>query len=329
MILSKSYGDCKDKANLMRAMLKVVGIDAYLVAVYLGDPAYVREEWPSPQQFNHMALAVQLPGPETAESVLLHPVLGRLLIFDPTDTDTIFGYLPSEEQGSLALLVDGDAGGLLRMPISSPKANRQEREIDLEISMDADLTGRLAAHSWGNAATAERRLLRHASPAEYRQAMERRIGQDVPRVVVASITPDDAEPEFRHTLTFTAAGYGQAMGDRILAVRLALPRIRSPLAAAAATRKYPIMLNSHAYSDVVRMRIPSGLKIDETPKDIQLEAPCGTYRATYEVKGGEVVFTRSLEERAAVLPPEQFPAVNDFYRKIAATEQAPVILARE
>ena len=37
-VFAKSYGDCKDKANLMRAMLKIVGITAFPVSIYSGDP---------------------------------------------------------------------------------------------------------------------------------------------------------------------------------------------------------------------------------------------------------------------------------------------------
>ena len=44
----------------MRAMLKAVKIDSYLVSIFPGDPDYVREEWPSPQQFNHCIIAVKV-----------------------------------------------------------------------------------------------------------------------------------------------------------------------------------------------------------------------------------------------------------------------------
>ena len=60
-VFSKAYGDCKDKVNLMRAMLKAVGITAYPVAIFSGDPDYVREEWASPQQFNHAVVAIVFP----------------------------------------------------------------------------------------------------------------------------------------------------------------------------------------------------------------------------------------------------------------------------
>ena len=58
-VFAKSYGDCKDKANLMRAMLKALGIKSYLVSIYSGDPNHVRQEWPSPHQFNHCIIAVK------------------------------------------------------------------------------------------------------------------------------------------------------------------------------------------------------------------------------------------------------------------------------
>jgi len=36
-VLARAYGDCKDKANLMRAMLKSVNITAYPIVIFLGD----------------------------------------------------------------------------------------------------------------------------------------------------------------------------------------------------------------------------------------------------------------------------------------------------
>src|SRR5262249_7197016 len=52
-IFAKNYGDCKDKANLMRSMLKSINVESYPVSIFSGDPTFVREEWPSPNQFNH------------------------------------------------------------------------------------------------------------------------------------------------------------------------------------------------------------------------------------------------------------------------------------
>src|SRR5262245_16835085 len=42
-VLQKNYGDCKDKANLMRALLATLNIPSFLVGIYSGDSTYVHE----------------------------------------------------------------------------------------------------------------------------------------------------------------------------------------------------------------------------------------------------------------------------------------------
>src|SRR6185295_326089 len=142
-VFAKSYGDCKDKANLMRAMLKAVGLKAYLVSIYSGDPTFVREEWPSPQQFNHCIIAVKVSDETQSPTIVTHPTLGRLLIFDPTDDNTPVGDLPGHEQGSFALIVAGEAGALLKMPVTPPEANRLERDAYVTLGSDGTITASL------------------------------------------------------------------------------------------------------------------------------------------------------------------------------------------
>ena len=115
-ILAKAYGDCKDKANLMRALLSVVGIPAYPVLVSADDPRFVRSEWPSPTQFNHAILAIRSAAAAGSPAAFVHPTFGPLLIFDPTDEHTLPGDLPEHEQGGSALLAAGDASLLLGFP---------------------------------------------------------------------------------------------------------------------------------------------------------------------------------------------------------------------
>ena len=116
-VFQKQYGDCKDKANQMRTMLKVAGIPSYAVSIYSGDPTYVRDNWPSPKQFNHAIIAVKVGDATVSPAIADAPKLGRLLYFDPTDEDTPVGDLPEHEQGSYALIDDASIGTLVRMPV--------------------------------------------------------------------------------------------------------------------------------------------------------------------------------------------------------------------
>jgi transglutaminase-like putative cysteine protease len=141
-VLSRNYGDCKDKANLMRALLQAVGIEAYPVVIYSGDREFVRREWPSPMQFNHAIIAVKVSAETSLPTVIGElPQLGRLLIFDPTDPVTPVGDLPESEQGSFALVIAGTQGNLVRVPLLPAFTNRIELAVDAQM----DAAGAVAA----------------------------------------------------------------------------------------------------------------------------------------------------------------------------------------
>ena len=80
-VLARHYGDCKDKATLMRALLKAAGIESYPVIIYATDRQFVHPEWPSPNQFNHAIIAVRITPETKLPSVIDVAKLGRLLIF--------------------------------------------------------------------------------------------------------------------------------------------------------------------------------------------------------------------------------------------------------
>src|SRR5262249_27267849 len=179
-VFNKNYGDCKDKANLMRAMLKSLGIESYPVVIYSGDPNHVEPEWPSPHQFNHCIIAVKVGDETQSPTIVKHQSLGRLLIFDPTDDDTPVGDLPDHEQGSFALIVAGDAGELMKMPVTPPEANRLERTVEAELGADGTLAAKVSERSFGQAAVGERRLFKRAERPQYVKYIEHWITQTAP-----------------------------------------------------------------------------------------------------------------------------------------------------
>ncbi len=261
-VFAKSYGDCKDKANLMRTMLKVLGITAYPVAIFSGDSEYVREEWASPNQFNHCIIAIKVSDETKAATILAHPKLGRLLIFDPTDDDTPVGDLPEQEQGSLALIVAGEAGSLMRMPITPPETNLLDRQVQAQLEAEGSLSATIHERATGRWADAYRSEFRHLSRPDYQKGIE-------------------------------------------------------------------AWISSGAAAAKVGMKIPEGFVVDEMPDPVKLDTSFGSYATTYEVKDGQLIFTRRLIQNAAIIPVEQYASVRSFFEKIRAAEQAPVVLARK
>jgi len=329
-VFAKSYGDCKDKANLMRAMLKSIGIKSYLVSIYSGDPNHVRREWPSPHQFNHCIIAVKISDETTAPTTVDHPTLGRLLIFDATDDVTPVGDLPIYEQGSYALVIAGEAGALLKMPVTPPEANMLTRRADVELNPDGSIQATLHEQSIGQAAVRERAPFKGLTKAEYNGRIEKWIAQGATGVRVSKIEPlEEANGNFSLSAEFAAPAYGQVMQGRLLVFKPAIVSRREALSLTEPFRKHPVVLSPSAYSENTSVKLPTGFEVDELPDAVKLETAFGTYTTSYTVKDGKLFYARKLIVKQATVPVEDYAKVRGFFEKIRTAEQSPVVLVKK
>jgi len=330
-VFAKSYGDCKDKANLMRAMLKVLGITAFPVSIYAGDPDYVRPEWPSPQQFNHCIIAVKVSDDTRGPTIVQHPRLGRLLIFDPTAEATPVGDLPSYLQGSLALIDSKEIDALVKMPVTPPESNLLDRQIEASIDGNGSLVATIREKANGQWAAGYRSEMQRESRPEYVKRIEGWVNAGATAARVTKVEPRDDRTEGRFDLDveFTATGYGQLMQERLLVFKPAIVSRRETLYLTDAKRKHPVVLTSNSYSETVRVKLPSGFAVDEMPDPVKLDTAFGSYATSYEVKDGVLIFSRKLVQRATTIPVEQYNSVRSFFERIRAAEQAPVVMIRK
>jgi transglutaminase-like putative cysteine protease len=329
-VFAKSYGDCKDKANLMRAMLKVLNITSYPVGIYSGDPNFVHEEWPSPTQFNHCIIAIKVADETQAPTIITHPTLGRLLIFDATDDNTPIGDLPQPEQGSWALVCAGEDGGLVRVPVTPVESNVLERKIDAHLSADGSLAATIQENANGQWASAYRGEFRSLARPDYQKVIERWIAAGATAAKINKVEPRDDRNSGRFNLDidFVAPSYGQLM-QRLMIFKPTIVSRRDALALTDPKRKQPVVLTSIAYSETLHLQLPDGFGVDELPDPVKLDASFGSYTTNYEVTGSELLFTRKLVQKAGTIPVEQYNTVRTFFEKIRAAEQSPVVLARK
>jgi len=125
VVLQRRFGDCKDKAQLLVALLRGLGLEA--------DPALVNtqlrrgiEHWlPSPVAFNHVLVRARVDG--------------RLFWVDPTrapQSGTLENLVQADHD--LALLVNPATTGL--EPMAGAQSRRQQREI--RSTIDASSTNK-------------------------------------------------------------------------------------------------------------------------------------------------------------------------------------------
>jgi hypothetical protein len=328
-VLAKSYGDCKDKANLMLALLRALGIQAHLVLARASAPEFVRPEWPAPQ-FDHCILAIVLKSPSTAPAVVQHERLGRLLIFDPTDPYGSLGDLPEGEQGGWGLLAAGADGGLIHLPLLSPSDRRVERQLDVSLAGSGALAGRVAETSWGQSGRQERAALK-ATSGTYTRRIEAWLAAGLNGARATSIEPKDRADEGRFDLivSFSAASAGQLLQNRLLLFRPVLLSRRDSLALSEPQRTQPIQIAADAFRETTRIALPAGFAIDELPEVAALNAPFGQYTLKVEGRGEQITVTREMTLQHSRVAASEYASVKQFFEQVAAAEQSRVVLVKQ
>jgi hypothetical protein len=161
--------------------------------------------------------------------------------------------------------------------------------------------------------------------------IERWITQGATGAHISKLDPVDSPAAGRFTLDveFTASAYAQLMQDRLLVFKPAIVSRLDWLALTGASRKHPVVLDSRAYTETVRVKLPEGFDVDELPDPLKLDTDFGNYVSTYEVKAGYLIFTRTLLQRAVTIPASQYQLVRTFFERIRAAEASPVVLAKK
>jgi transglutaminase-like putative cysteine protease len=324
-VFTKLYGDCKDKANLTRAMLKAVGITAYPVAIYSGDRTHVSQEWPSLGAFNHAISAIRV-GPDTkAPAVLDHPKLGRLLFFDPTDPYVTPGHLPDHEQASLALVAAGDGGDLVRVPAAAPVASDHDRQVEALLGADGSIGGRFVDKRTGEAYAEAISAYRGSARSDYTKTIERWVGHSIAGATTTNVEVEDGRNELVIRAQFASTRFAQRPQPKMLIFKAGLID-HGNWRLIEKTRKYPIVVDTDMLQEVVRIQLPADFKIDELPGPMKIESPFGKYEATWTADLGAIVFKRKLEMPAQTVPASQYVELKKFLDAVASSSEMPVVL---
>ena len=221
---------------------------------------------PSPRQFNHCIIAVRVGESTKAPTVIDNEKLGRLLIFDATDPYTPVGDLPDYLQGSFALIMAGDNGGLVRMPVLPADNDFLERTVAVTLSDTGEIKGNIHDSARGQVASYLRREFRGLPAPEYRKAIEGWLTHGATGAVLESLQPKDGSSEgFDLDVNFSVANYGQLMQGHLLIFKPVIVSRRNGTYLTESKRTNPVEIESSAMSETAVFTLPAGFTVDEMP----------------------------------------------------------------
>jgi hypothetical protein len=332
-VFSHRYGDCKDKATLMRTMLREIGVDSYHVLIYTERGA-VTPLTPANHGFNHAILAVKLPEGLTDSSLVAtmnHPKLGRILFFDPTNEYIPFGQLPGYLQANYGLLVAPDGGELIELPQQPTAMNSIQRTAKLTLDSSGLLKGEVKETRLGERASAERhRLLAVAKDADRIKPIEELLGGSLPsfHITHASvINLQQTDRSFGFNYSFESQNYAKTAGNLLLVRPRVIGMKGSSILETKEPRSFPIEFEGPTRdTDAFEIIIPAGYTVDDLPPPVDADFGFASYHAKTEVNGNVVDYTRTYEIKELSVPVDKAEQLKKFYRIIAGDERNTVVL---
>jgi len=331
-VFRNRYGDCKDKATLLRAMLESVGIHSTWVLVDTRR-GFVDPKIPSIDG-NHAIAAIEIPAGYTnpvLQSAVTAKSGRRYLIFDPTNEWIPIGQIPPYEQGGYGILSEGGQSQLIALPVMAPASDRVEHTIHAQLDADGSLEATVVEQRFGYAAERPRVTFTEGSQQQQRDYLESRLRSDLNSVSIeklAAAHSTDLSSPLELDYSFHAASYARGAGDLLL-VR---PRILGSDAWSLPreTRAWPIDLSAvETRSDHIDLVLPPGYVVDELPDPVSLDTDFASYHSAVTADGTTLHYTREYTVKQLELDASRYDDLRKFSERVAYDEATSAVLKKK
>lgn len=294
-VLDNQYGDCKDKHTLLAALLKAAGYDAW--PALIGTTGKFHEEFPSPQQFNHVITFVSLPH--------------RTIWLDSTPEVTPYEMLVATIRDREALVVPTDgAPELMKTPANGPFPFVDTYTGVGSLDSTGTLTGHISFDMRSDFGVAFREVFHNVPRAQWQQAAQNMseamgFGGTVSNLDVS--LPERTDKPFVYSYDYTRKDYADWSNRRIvpLTMSVTLTSIGDD------APKKPIKLGSPRVEvHESTITLPPGYTA-VVPQQAKYSTEFATYEEDNKLDGNKLITTRKLQ----ILEREVPIAKADDYRK--------------
>jgi|GEM_PF-820754 len=298
-IFERRFGDCKDKALLMAAMLRQAGFDAGMVMVRTRDNGEIFATPSSLAVFNHVICYV--------------PELD--LFLDGTAEYTGLRELPYQDQGMWVQIVWPDGRTKrVKTPVDKPDANTYEARYEIELGTGGDLTFKAQVAITGQECGWIRH--RYQDPGNQREVMEKDLSNNYPGTRLDSVELSDlAGLSMPITATFGGVLGQAARPDGKDRVSLPAWLGRLSLQYALATmqdRTLPLEIDyPWRQTYVVTYRLPEGAQA-AVPPPVELDGTFGSVKRTVKQEGGLLTASTTVELKVTRVEVGDYAAFKSF-----------------
>jgi hypothetical protein len=317
-VWAEKSGTANEIATLYLALARAAGLqaDAVVVAdrsVRVFDPGYLSLD--------------QL----TAILVVLH-LNGNEIYVDPGERLLPFGQLSWEHALSGGIRETGDAISHSAItPLNNTKDAITAHTADLTVDAQGSVTGTVRVLMNGPEALHWRQSNLETDVAQVKQQLSALLNEVLPHGInaeVIGLQGLDTSAGYVSVTAKVSGSLGAMSGKRIVLPGFFFSTGAHPTFVAEDRRESPIDLHyAEQEIDDVVYHLPTGYSVESAPQAVQLPWPDHAVLVVKIQPGTSTIDIKHIFARAfVVLDPKEYPALRDYYQKVAATDQQQVVL---
>ncbi|MGA3129265.1 MAG: DUF3857 domain-containing protein [Terracidiphilus sp.] len=315
---TQKSGSSEDIAMLYLAMLRAAGLSAYAVKVVDRDEGLFDPSYQSLGQLDTTLVALSIGDKET--------------ILDPGEKMCPFGTVNWRHSNARGLGQSSQGVAISTTPEQFYKDNTVNRVADLTLDAHGDITGRIQIVMTGQAALHWRQAALRNDDTELKKQFD---DDDL-----EGLLPDDVEAHVDHFLALdqpdqnliavvkVTGTLGTATSKRVLLPGLFFEtRAKVPFVNDEKRQEPVDMHYADRISDDVTYHLPAGLAVEGAPQDTSVSwQGHAVFILKSKAGAGQIQIANTLARGFTQAKPEEYQDLRGFYQKVAAAEQAQLVL---
>jgi hypothetical protein len=310
------YGDCKALSNYMKALLKVVDINAVYTLIGNGSLKIEHEDFSSADQMNHAILCVPL----VKDTVWLECTSQRL----PSN------YISSSNANRFALLIDQNGGQLVKTPIFSEKDNFINRKIKVDLKEDGSAICQLK-ESYGGLAYDRVFMEKYLSEKEQKEATLESLNLSsfsIEKIELNELITQK-KPHFIKDITLKIKELGSISGQRMF-LPIDIEKSNNYRLEKPRGRNVSVQINEGYTSQTENVfTIPVGWKVDFIPLKINYVNNFGSYQQEVILQENTLLVYQKITLLKGLYPAETYEKLYNFFEESMNAQKGKIILIKK
>ncbi len=309
-VWDKRYGDCKDKANLLRAMLAHKGIRSHLVLLDTHGMGRIERGSPTWLRFNHAILAVETQA-------------HGYLFCDPTVERLPAGAVGLSDLARDVLVLRDGKADWVQMP--DPLSSSIRITADLSLAHDGALSGWFTLAGSGTDAAYYATYFNAMDADERRRKMQEHIEQFFAgsSVMDLAFTPP---PKTVEQSSIRAYLLRPARAGETQVINFPYPADWLPNVDTQNERRFPYATSRREQSVEVTIALPRGWAVRSRPAPFAAESDAAKFTASWTDKDGKLAAHLSWFPKRATLAPSDYGVFQRSIRALAAWISQPAVV---